>query len=145
MQTLYLIVSFPPLLGAVIAAFMRRGTLAWGWAALVTAATPVIAFALLVQVWSSGPFSYHLGGWPPPIGIEYRVDLLNAFVLVLVSLVSTIMMPYARRSVAHEIDGDKQAWFYAMYLLCLTGLLGITITGDAFNAFVILEVSSLSS
>jgi len=134
-----------PLLGAIIAAFMRRGTLAWAWAALVTAATSVIAFALLVQVWSNGPISYHLGGWPPPIGIEYRIDLLNAFALVLVSLVSTIMMPYARRSVAHEIDGDKQAWFYSMYLLCLTGLLGITITGDAFNAFVFLEISSLSS
>jgi len=134
-----------PLLGAIIAAFMRRGTLAWAWASLITALTPIIAFALLFQTWNSGPISYHMGGWPPPIGIEYRVDLLNAFVLVLVSLVSTIMMPYARRSVAHEIDGDKQAWFYAMYLLCLAGLLGITITGDAFNAFVFLEISSLST
>ena len=26
-----------------------------------------------------------LGGWAPPWGIEYRVDLLNAFVLMLVS------------------------------------------------------------
>ena len=39
----------------------------------------------------------------------------------------------------------RQAWFYCMYLLCLTGLLGITVTGDAFNAFVFLEISSLSS
>jgi multicomponent Na+:H+ antiporter subunit D len=134
-----------PLLGAIIAAFMKRGTLAWAWAALITATTPVIAFALLVQVWTNGTISYHMGGWPPPIGIEYRVDLLNAFVLVLVSLVSAIMMPFARRSVAHEIDGDRQAWFYTMYLLCLAGLLGITITGDAFNAFVFLEISSLST
>lgn len=134
-----------PLLGAIIAAFMKRGTLAWAWATLITATTPVIAFALLIQVWTGGTISYHMGGWPPPIGIEYRVDLLNAFVLVLVSLVSAIMMPYARHSVAHEVDGDKQAWFYCMYLLCLTGLLGITITGDAFNAFVFMEISSLSS
>ncbi len=134
-----------PLIGAMISAFLRRGPIAWGWATLVTAATPIIAFALLAQVWSSGPISYHMGGWPPPIGIEYRVDLLSAFVLLLVSLVSTIMMPYARRSVAFEIDGDKQAWFYTMYLLCLTGLLGIAITGDAFNAFVFLEISSLAT
>jgi multicomponent Na+:H+ antiporter subunit D len=134
-----------PLLGAIIAAFMRRGTLAWAWAALVTAAMPVVAFALLFEVWTNGTISYHMGGWPPPIGIEYRVDLLNAFVLVLVSVVSAAMMPYARRSVAHEIDGDRQAWFYTMYLLCLAGLLGITITGDGFNAFVFLEISSLST
>lgn len=28
----------------------------------------------------TGPISYHLGGWPPPWGIEYCVDVLSAFV-----------------------------------------------------------------
>ena len=134
-----------PLLGAVLTAFLRRGVLAWGLAAIVTWLMPVIAGALLWQVLQGGPISYHLGGWPPPWGIEYRVDVLSAFVLLLVSAVSAVMMPFARRSVAFEIEGDKQAWFYSMYLLCLTGLLGITITGDAFNAFVFLEISSLST
>ena len=32
-----------------------------------------------------------------------------------------------------------------MFALCLTGLLGITVTGDAFNIFVFLEISSLST
>ena len=32
-----------------------------------------------------------------------------------------------------------------MFALCLAGLLGITITGDAFNIFVFLEISSLST
>ena len=134
-----------PLLGAVLTAFLRRGIVAWGFAAAITWLTPVIAGTLLWQVLQSGPISYHLGGWPPPWGIEYRVDVLSALVLVLVSGVSAVMMPFARRSVAFEIEGDKQAWFYTMYLLCLTGLLGITITGDAFNAFVFLEISSLST
>ena len=35
--------------------------------------------------------------------------------------------------------------FYTCYLLCLTGLLGVVVTGDAFNLFVFLEISSLSS
>ena len=30
-------------------------------------------------------------------------------------------------------------------MLCLTGLLGVTITGDVFNVFVFLEIASLSS
>ena len=131
----------------------RRGTrgLPAPWRrrfALALAATwmmPFIAGAMLWQVLQDGPISYHLGGWPPPWGIEYRVDLLNAFVLVLVSAVGAVIMPFARRSVAFEIDEWRQAWFYCMYLLCLTGLLGITITGDAFNAFVFLEISSLST
>lgn len=134
-----------PLLGAVLTAFLHRGILAWAIAAAVTGLMPIIAGALLWQALETGPISYHLGGWPPPWGIEYRVDVLSGFVLLLVSAVSAVMMPFARRSVAYEIEGDKQAWFYTMYLLCLAGLLGITITGDAFNAFVFLEVSSLST
>jgi multicomponent Na+:H+ antiporter subunit D len=134
-----------PLLGAVLTAFLRRGVVAWAIAAGITWLMPLVAGGLLWRVLTEGPVSYHLGGWPPPWGIEYRVDVLSAFVLLLVSGVGAAMMPFARRSVAYEIDGDKQAWFYTMYLLCLAGLLGITITGDAFNAFVFLEVSSLST
>jgi multicomponent Na+:H+ antiporter subunit D len=134
-----------PLMGALVAALLRRGVLAWVVAAVITWLMPIVAGFLLSQVLTSGPISYHLGGWPPPWGIEYRVDVLNAFVLLLVSGVSAVMMPFAGRSVAFEIESDKQAWFYAMYLLCLAGLLGITITGDAFNAFVFLEISSLST
>jgi multicomponent Na+:H+ antiporter subunit D len=134
-----------PLIGALLSALLRRGTTAWALALLVGWTMPLIAVSLLVQVLASGPISYHLGGWAPPWGIEYRVDLLNAFILVLVSGVGAVMMPFARRSVAAEVDSDKQAWFYSMYLLCVAGLLGITITGDAFNLFVFLEISSLSS
>ncbi len=86
-----------------------------------------------------------MGGWAVPWGIEYRVDALNAFVLMLVTSVGAVIMPFARKSVAKEIDAHRQAWFYTMYLLCLTGLLGIAVTGDAFNVFVFLEISSLST
>jgi len=64
---------------------------------------------------------------------------------VLVSVLGAILMPYARLSVAKEITERNQPYFYCMYLLCMTSLLGITITGDAFNAFVFLEVSSLAT
>lgn len=134
-----------PLIGALLCALLRRGTTAWALSLVVSWLLPAISVAMLLQVLHSGPISYHLGGWAPPIGIEYRVDLLNAFVLALISIVGAVIMPFARRSVGREIDGDKQAWFYTMYLLCLTGLLGIAITGDAFNVFVFLEISSLST
>jgi multicomponent Na+:H+ antiporter subunit D len=134
-----------PLFGALLAAFLRRGSTAFILALTVTWLTPVIAVALLWQVLSSGPISYAMGSWAPPWGIEYRVDLLSAFVLVLVTGIGAVIIPFARKSVTLELDQDREAWFYCMYLLCLTGLLGITITGDAFNAFVFLEISSLST
>ncbi len=134
-----------PLLGAVLAALVRRGPIAWFIALVVSWTMPVIAFALLKQVLAEGVVSYALGGWAPPLGIEYRVDLVSAYILILVSLMGALVITYAPRSVASEIAPERQAWFYTMYLLCMTGLLGIAITGDAFNAFVFLEVSSLST
>ncbi|MCK6452716.1 MAG: monovalent cation/H+ antiporter subunit D family protein [Alphaproteobacteria bacterium] len=134
-----------PLLGSLFAGFVRREATGFALALAVSWTAAVISAVLLWQVLQGGPISYHLGGWPPPWGIEYRIDLLNAFVLLLVAWVGAVTMPFARRSVAFEVDEGRQGWFYCMYLLCLTGLLGITVTGDAFNAFVFLEISSLST
>ena len=134
-----------PLLAAVVCAFLRSGRIAWAISFVVSWLLPVVAAAMLIQVLATGPISYAHGGWEPPWGIEYRVDILNAFVLLLVTAVGAVVMPYAKVSVAREIEDSQQAWFYTMYLLCLTGLLGITITDDAFNTFVFLEISSLST
>jgi multicomponent Na+:H+ antiporter subunit D len=70
---------------------------------------------------------------------------VNAFVLLIVSTISTVALPFARDSVEQEVREDRVSLFYTAWMLCLTGLLGIVITGDAFNVFVFLEISSLSS
>lgn len=134
-----------PMLGSAIVAMTRKGQTAWLMCLIISLSMPVISILLLHEVWVHGIISYELGGWAPPHGIEYRVDAANAFVLVVVSLMAAITLPYAKRVVELEIAPHNQAWFYTMYLLCLCGLLGIAITGDAFNAFVFLEVSSLST
>jgi multicomponent Na+:H+ antiporter subunit D len=134
-----------PMFGALVAALVRRPLAAWLVTAVVSVACLVVAVLLLREVLTTGLVSYRLGGWDPSLGIEYRVDIFNALILVLVSAVAVVVAPFARLSVASEIPEEKVAWFYTMYLVAMTGLLGIAITGDAFNAFVFLEVSSLSS
>lgn len=134
-----------PLMAGPLCVMLRRGNLAWAVALVVSWLSLLIAALLLNQVLAHGPISYAMGGWPAPWGIEYRIDSVNAFVLVLVSAISSVLLPYARVSVADEIPADQHHLFYTAYLLCLTGLLGITITGDAFNVFVFLEISSLST
>lgn len=134
-----------PLIAAPLCVLLRRPALAWGLALVVSWAALAIAIALLVQVLDEGQVSYLLGGWVAPWGIEYRIDPMNGFVLVIVAAIGAAVIPFAYRSVAAEIDADRIYLFYTMYLLCLAGLLGIAITGDAFNLFVFLEISSLSS
>lgn len=134
-----------PLLAAPLALMLRRGKLSHLLALLVSIVALVISYSLLQAVLTNGPISYHMGGWEPPWGIEYRVDAINAFVLLIVSAIGTVVMLGAGTSVAVEVQENKQSLFFTAYLLCLAGLLGITITGDAFNVFVFLEISSLST
>lgn len=134
-----------PLLSAPICAALTNARLSWCFATLVTWCAFVISLLLLSQVSHSGDISYMLGGWAPPVGIEYRIDLLSAFMLVLVTGMGAVGMPYALDSVGKEIPKEKQSLFYTVYLLCFAGLLGMIVTNDAFNVFVFLEISSLST
>jgi len=134
-----------PLLAAPVCLLLRNGTLAWALATAVGWFTLYAALTLLGSVPEGGLIRYDLGGWEPPWGIEYIVDRLDAYVLVIVAAIGALVLTYARASVAREIQRSQHAAFYAAMLLCFAGLLGIVITGDAFNLFVFLEISSLSS
>ncbi|PIB25988.1 cation:proton antiporter [Amylibacter kogurei] len=119
--------------------------MAWLLAFVASVISLVISYVLLTQVYGGGFISYQLGGWAPPLGIEYRVDAANALVMLLISAIATLTLPFAYESVKDEIKAKDHTLFYACFMLCYTGLMGVVITGDAFNVFVFLEISSLST
>ena len=133
------------LLAAPICLLLRRPVATWILSTVITWILLFLSLLILDRVLNTGTIIYSIGNWPAPWGIEYRIDLANAFMLVIVTLIGSAAMPYAKRSVEKEITRDKIYIFYCMYLLNLSGLLGISITGDVFNLFVFLEISSLSS
>jgi len=134
-----------PLLAAPVCVLAGRAGAAWLIALTSSLLSLAAAFGLLQRVIQEGTVSYQLGGWAPPWGIELRVDLLGAYVLLIVCAIAALVMAYARRSVLREVDTSRIPAFYAAILLVCAGLGGITVTGDAFNLFVFLEVSSLAS
>ncbi|MEO0883113.1 MAG: monovalent cation/H+ antiporter subunit D family protein [Pseudomonadota bacterium] len=136
-----------PLVLAGISSFMPNGRLAWCLSILATAASTICALVLLgeVQTTPGGVVSYALGGWAPPIGIEFRVDALNILFLLLITIIGFLAAIFSWPTVAAEVRQEKRALFYAAYLICFTGLSGVAITGDAFNLFVFLEISSIAT
>ena len=134
-----------PLISAPIAVLSRRGPFAFTLATAASWAALALSVALWLQVQREGVIAYEIGSWPAPWGIEYRIDGLSAFVLMLVSGVAAIVLPYCRRSIEAELPREQHYLFYAMFGLCLAGLLGIVATGDAFNVFVFIEISALAS
>lgn len=134
-----------PLLGAPVCALLPSSRAAWVWATIATWSAFLVSATLIATVYYDGTQIYQLGNWPAPFGIEYRIDLLNAFVLAVLGFVSSVVILYAKDSVAKEIPNRKHPAFYAVYLLCLAGLFGILSTNDVFNIYVFLEISSLAT
>lgn len=134
-----------PLIAAPICSLLPKTNLPWLFATIISWIAFTFSILLMLQVQSNGPISYELGNWPAPWGIQYHIDIISTFVLTLVTAIASLTLLASRQLVANEIDPSKHSLFYTAFLLCLTGLLGIVATGDAFNVFVFLEISSLSS
>jgi multicomponent Na+:H+ antiporter subunit D len=98
---------------------------------------------LLLRVLSEGVVHYRLGGWLPPWGIAYYVDQLNGLVLCVVSVAALINLIATKKSIEEEFP-EKIGPFYTLYVLFVTGMVGITVTGDAFNLYVLLEIGSIT-
>ncbi len=134
-----------PLIAAPFCAVMPWKKLSWFLASAISLITFIIALSICYYVVHNGPIYYVMGGWEAPFGIEYRVDLLNALMLVMVSAIGALTSVYSYNSVDSEIESARQPSFYCLFLLCLAGLLGMLITNDIFNIYVFLEISSLAS
>lgn len=134
-----------PLMAAPVCVLMRNAVAAWSLSLVVAWAVLGISIKLLMELNTTPVLYYRIGGWDAPWGIEYVLDPVGGFVILIVAVIGALSMTYAKASIEKEIPAERIYLFYAMMMLCLSGLLGIAITGDAFNLFVFLEISSLSS
>jgi len=121
----------------------KREKLAWPTMMLASLISVGISIFNVFKVLNNGPVHYYMGNWVPPIGIEYVLDHLSAFVMLVINVVAFLVLLHSKIIVNHELSG-KQPPYYAAISLMLAGFNGIVITGDLFNLYVFLEISSLS-
>ncbi len=134
-----------PLLAAPVCLLLRTARASRFLAVSVAWTCLAIAGSILAQVRAGDPISYMLGGWAAPYGIEYRIDALNAYLLVIVSMIASVVLPFGGGASDLTVRTERLHLYYAALLLCFCGLMGMAVTGDMFNLFVFLEVSSLAS
>ncbi len=126
----------------IAALFSRRAP--WMIAVGGTALASALALWAMLHVSTAGPVRYALGGWEPPLGIEMVADPLATFVTLVLAVVALIVLVHSSEPVRREIGEDTVA-YYASAMLLMGGLVGIVMTGDLFNLYVFLEISSLAS
>ncbi len=148
MNPSHLVVLIPLVffVGALLILLTERWRDGWSFPIAVLSASAAAGASLLGmrEVSIGGPLRYSLGGWAPPIGIELVLDPLSAFMTLLVTGVVLLVLIHSRRVVERE-HSEKRGVFYGCALLMVGGLVGIAVTGDLFNLYVFLEISSLAS
>ncbi|WP_128477775.1 monovalent cation/H+ antiporter subunit D family protein [Halorussus pelagicus] len=130
-----------PIVGSVLAllAGLARSKTGWPVAVVASAVHVGVAGELARRAFFEGTVRYVVGNFEVPYGIELVVDGLSATILVLVAVVSLGVLGYAR------VAGPRSNAFYAAYMLLVTGLTGLSITGDLFNMYVFLEITGLAA
>ena len=134
-----------PLIGAPLIVMFGSRRTAFFIALTAFIGAFIACAVLLLELRTTAPIVYYLGGWAPPAGIEYRVDAASGLVAFLIATIGMLVLPYAQVSLKREVELRHHSLIYACLLLCFAGLMGMVLTGDAFNVFVFLEISSLSA
>jgi multicomponent Na+:H+ antiporter subunit D len=134
-----------PLMAACATALAPSSRTSWMLSVAGSVFAIWMALALAGEVARRGAVDYVIGGFAPPMGIAFHVDALGALMALLISSVGVLTALYSGHALQAEVRPEKHSLVQAGLLLCQAGLLGLVCTGDAFNAFVFLEVSSIGT
>ena len=135
-----------PMVAAVLAvlAALWNPAAAKAVALVGAASTLALAVAGLVIVTGGDTLRHELGGWPPPIGIEYVLDPLSAFMAVVILAIGLLAVIYPTR-VGFGFLPRRGVPLHGLVMLLITGLLGVVVSGDLFHLFVMLEIFAIST
>ncbi|WP_456237590.1 complex I subunit 5 family protein [Gracilimonas halophila] len=107
-------------------------------------ATFFSAWGFIHLIQTGETIRYFFGGWMPPIGIEFVYDGLAAFIVLVINAIAFLVLIHSKEISKVEFPGKKLA-YYTVSMLLMLGFNGMVLTGDLFNLYVFLEISSLSS
>ena len=94
---------------------------------------------LLHLIKTNKPIIVTLGGFMPPFGINLTIGYLSTILLILISVVGFIVSIYSLT------EKDVEYRYYMLNLLLIMGISGLVTTGDIFNMFVFLEITSIAA
>ena len=144
-----------PLLGAFLTPLVGRindklrNIVAILFALLTTALVFLLAYSVLtngIHVYVFGADTAqtlgNLAQGVTLVRILFEVDAMSVFMAIISSILALAAIVYSWAFMKENTGLDK---YYTLLLLMLAGMLGMELTGDMFNFFVFLEITSISS
>lgn len=116
---------------------------------IIVIITAKLVFLLAYDIFTNGNIhTYVFGGGAPltdggfAVRILFEVDGMNIFMAIIASILALAGVIYSWAFMKENTGLDK---YYTLILLMIAGMLGMILTGDMFNFFVFLEITSISS
>lgn len=114
---------------------------------IVTGGAMVLMFALIKPIMIDGEIiTYWMGNWEPisgwAIGIGVEVDALSLFFGLVITVAVFVSCIYA---FTYMKEDDSQANYYTLFLMLSGSVLGLVLSGDLFNMFVMIELMTFSA
>lgn len=114
-------------------------------AAMVAALSALMSILTALKVARTGPFSYYVGSWPPPWGIEIKGNFLGAYMACVITVIGFLVILFTHDLSPPDLDKRKLHYYYTLMFLLLGSMLGIVYTWDLFNLFVFMEINSITA
>ena len=139
-----------PLLGAFLTPLISRinDKLRNIFVIIVLGLNALLVGLLANNVLAEGVKTYVFGGSQnidltlPVVRILFEVDAMSIFMAIIASILVFVAVIYSWAFMKENTGLDK---YYTLMLLLTAGMLGMMLTGDMFNFFVFLEITSISS
>ena len=139
-----------PLLGAFLTPFISRinDKVRNIFVIIMVAITAFLVFLLANDVYTNGVQTYVFGGTSAlteggfAVRILFEVDGMNIFMAIIASILALAGVIYSWSFMKENTGLDK---YYTLILLMIAGMFGMILTGDMFNFFVFLEITSISA
>ena len=105
---------------------------------LILLVRPVMLGGEIIAYWMGGRAV--AGGYA--IGIALEVDALSLFFGLLIATAVFVSCLYSFRYMEHD---DNIPQYYTLFLMLAGGVLGLVLSGDLFNMFVMVEILTLAA
>ncbi|MBQ9166083.1 MAG: hypothetical protein IJX71_04075, partial [Oscillospiraceae bacterium] len=150
-----ILMNFPVLaimtlfLGAFITSLVgRRIEKARNILVLISVTAPLLMMlALIKPIMLDGEIlTYWLGNWAPTngwaFGICLEVDALSLFFALIVTVAVFVSGVYSFTYMSHD---DSLVNYYTLFLMLSGSVLGLVLSGDLFNIFVMIEIMTFTA
>lgn len=133
------------LLAAIITPLFKDRKTSRSISIIVMTIIVTLSAILTVYTYKVGYFTYQLGHYPAPWGNELRAGSFESIMALTFGTITLLSIIGGAKSASHDIEEEKQKYYYLMLNLLTASLLALIYTNDIFTAYVFLEINAVAA